>query len=146
MSWIYKDEVINTLEEIPQNAIGFVYEITQLTTGRKYIGKKSLYTHRTLPPLKGEKKKRKIIKESDWQKYYGSQTDLKQLVKANTQDFYREILEFAYTKKTLTYLENKFLFTRGVIEPGSNYFNSNIESRYFRKDFHETDKNITGDE
>jgi len=146
MSWIYKDQIITSLDQIPENAIGFVYEITQISTGKKYIGKKSLYSYRTLPPLKGQKRKRKVIKESDWNKYYGSQADLKLLVKENKQDFYREILEFAFTRKTLTYLENKYLFSKGVIEPNSNYFNDNIESRYFRKDFYEINKDITGDE
>lgn len=146
MSWIYKDEIITSIEQIPEKAIGFVYEVTQVSTGKKYIGKKSLYSHRTLPPLKGQKRKRKVIKESDWMKYYGSQSDLKALVKENKNDFQREILEFAFTKKTLTYLENKYLFSRGVIEPGSNYFNDNLEGRYFKKDFYEADQDTPGDE
>jgi hypothetical protein len=138
MSWIYKDENITSLEQVPEGSIGFVYELTQISTGKKYIGKKNLYSYRTLPPLKGEKKKRKVVKESDWKTYYGSHSEVKILVKESRQDFTREILQFVNTKKQLTYFENKWLFSKGVIEPESGYFNDNIESRYFKRDFYET--------
>ena len=135
MSWIYKDEVITSLDQIPEASIGFIYELTQISTGKKYIGKKNLYSYRTLPPLKGQKRKRKVVKESDWKNYYGSQSDVKNLVKENKKDFSREILMFVKSKKLLTYWETKYLFMRGVIEKDSMYLNDNIEGRYFRRDF-----------
>ena len=46
--------------------------ITNKDTNEFYIGKKSLYSHRTLPPLKGYKRKRKVIKESKWRDYSSS--------------------------------------------------------------------------
>lgn len=140
MSWIYGDKVISSLEQIPEGTIGFIYELTQISTGKKYIGKKNLYSYRTLPPLAGQKRKRKVVKESDWKNYYGSQADVKKLVKENKQDFTREILRFVTTKKLLTYWETKYLFLRGVIEPESDYLNDNIEGRYFRRDFYEKDE------
>jgi hypothetical protein len=135
MSWIYKEENITSLEQVPEASIGFVYQLTQISTGKKYIGKKNLYSYRTLAPLKGEKKKRKVVKESDWKNYYGSHSEVKALVKEAKEDFSREILQFVTTKKQLTYFENKWLFCKGVIEPDSEYFNDNIESRYFKRDF-----------
>jgi hypothetical protein len=140
MSWIYNDRVVNSLDEIPEGSIGFIYELTQISTGKKYIGKKNLYSHRTLPPLAGQKRRRKVVKESDWKNYYGSQADVKKLVKENKQDFTREILKFVQTKKLLTYWETKYLFIKGVIEPESNYLNDNVEGRYFRRDFHTPDE------
>lgn len=140
MSWIYGDKVISSLEQIPEGTIGFIYELTQVSTGKKYIGKKNLYSYRTLPPLVGQKRRRKVVKESDWKTYYGSQADVKKLVKENKQDFTREILRFVSTKKLLTYWETKYLFLRGVIEPESDYLNDNIEGRYFRRDFYEKDE------
>ena len=50
------------------------------------------------------------------------------------ENFIREILELAFEKKHLTYLENKYLFTLEVLE-NERYFNDNIEGRYFKKDF-----------
>jgi hypothetical protein len=134
-NWFYKGEEVTDIAHLPENTFGFIYEITHISSGKKYIGKKQLMSYRTLPPLKGEKKKRKVVKESDWKTYYGSHSEVKALVKEAKEDFSREILQFVTTKKQLTYFENKWLFCKGVIEPDSEYFNDNIESRYFKRDF-----------
>lgn len=121
---------------MPEGTFGFIYEVLHKPTGKKYIGKKVLQFNRTLPPLKGQKRKRKVTKESDWAKYYGSHQTIKDLIKEGKQDeFERRILRFVPTKKLLTYYEAKELFIREVIEPGSDYINDNIEARYYRKDF-----------
>lgn len=134
--WKYNEEIVQNIEQIPENSFGFIYEITHNPTGKKYLGKKVLQFNRTLPPLKGQKRKRKVVKESDWLTYYGSHPEFKQLIKEGKQEeFTKEILMFVPTKKLLTYYEAKFLFSKGVIEPGSIYINDNIEARYFRKDF-----------
>ena len=41
--WIYDEKKISTIDQIPKDAIGFVYCITNLSKGKMYIGKKSLY-------------------------------------------------------------------------------------------------------
>lgn len=133
--WLYKGKEINTIEDMPEGTFGFIYEVTH-KSGKKYLGKKVLQFNRTLPPLKGTKRKRKVVKESDWKTYYGSHSEIKGLIKEGKElEFTREILTFVPSKKLLTYYENKLLFTKGVIEPGSPYFNDNIEGRYFKKDF-----------
>jgi hypothetical protein len=49
--------------------------------------------------------------ESDWKTYYGSHEGIKQLLKENSEnDFHREIIDFATTKKYLSYLETKYQF------------------------------------
>ena len=94
--WLYKNKEINSIEDMPTDTFGFVYLVTHTPSGKKYLGKKQLIANRTLPPLKGQKKKRKIQKESDWKTYYGSQTEVKQLVKESQDklDFVREIIIF----------------------------------------------------
>ena len=124
---------------------GFIYEVTHIPTGRKYLGKKQLISVQNKPLGKKElaaltdkraSKKKKVIKESDWKTYYGSNPEIKSLIKEGKQlEFKREILIFVPTKKLLTYYENKFLFINEVIEPHTNYINDNIEGRYFKKDF-----------
>jgi hypothetical protein len=89
-----------------------------------------------MPPLKGQKKKRKITKESDWLTYYGSHPEFKQLIKEGKQEeFTKEILMLVPSKKLLTYYEAKFQFCKGMIEPGSIYINDNILAKFFKKDF-----------
>lgn len=132
--WLYNNEVIKGIEQIPQNAFGFIYQSTYIPTNEKYLGKKVLYFNKTLPPLKGFKRKRKVVKESDWLTYYGSHEKIKILLKENKHNnFKREILEFAFNKKHLTYLETKYLFCNNVLE-NEEYINDNILGKFFRKD------------
>ena len=132
--WLYNNEVIKGIEQIPKNSFGFIYQSTYITTNEKYLFKKVLFFNRTLPPLKGMKRKRKVVKESDWQTYYGSHEKIKTLLKENKQsEFQREILEFAFNKKHLTYLETKYLFCNNVLE-NEEYINDNILGKFFRKD------------
>ena len=67
--WYYKDMLF---EETPENYQGFVYEITELQTNKKYIGKKNFWKPKILP--KNSKRKRRIRTrvESDWRSYFGS--------------------------------------------------------------------------
>lgn len=136
--WLYKNKEINSIEDMPTDTFGFVYLVTHTPSGKKYLGKKQLIANRTLPPLKGQKKKRKIQKESDWKTYYGSQTEVKQLVKESQDklDFVREIIIFTSTKKQLTYFETKLQFVNEVLE-NDEYLNSNILGKFFRKDLYD---------
>jgi len=135
----------NSYEEFPENTYGYVYQTTHLPTGKKYIGKKILIYNQkkkigkrelALWEGKGRPPVYKMVqKESDWKTYYGSHEFIKTSIKEGKQDeFQREILQLAFSKKELTYLENKWLFSQAVLE-SEEYLNDNIEGRYFKKDF-----------
>ena len=133
--WLYKGKVIESIEDMPKDSFGFIYEVIHKPTGQKYLGKKVLQFNRKLPPLKGQKRKRKVVKESDWRTYYGSHQTIKTLIKEGKQEeFSREILQFVPTKKLLTYFECKYLFIKEVLEHGE-YINDNILAKFYRKDF-----------
>jgi len=151
--WLYKKDVINSIEKMPKDTYGFIYQVTHLPTNRKYIGKKVLYFERNvrlgkreLQALKEERKakgiggrppaKKKVIKESDWKTYYGSQTEIKELVKKEKKsNFKREILKFVDNKKHLTYFECKYLFIYEVLENNEEYINDNILAKFYSRDF-----------
>ena len=85
---------------------GFVYNITNLTNQRQYIGRKYFWQHRT---PKG--KKRKVKSESDWRKYYGSCPELKEDIdKLGRQNFSRTILSLHKTGGKTNFEETKQLF------------------------------------
>lgn len=133
--WTYKNKTIESLEDVPEDAIGFIYEITHNPTNKRYIGKKILHHNKKLPPLKGKKRARRVIKESDWKTYYGSNDEIKSMIKEGKSDeFTRKILIFATSKKQLSYLEAKEQFKREVLE-SDDYFNTNILGRFYSKDF-----------
>ena len=151
--WLFKDKVVESIDDMPEGSYGFIYEVTHLPTNRKYIGKKVLYFERNvklgkreLEALKEERRakgiggrapsKKKVIKESDWKTYYGSQTEIKELVnKGKNSDFKRDILMFVDNKKHLTYYEAKFLFIKEVLEKNDEYINDNILAKFYSRDF-----------
>ena len=71
--WTYQGKPI---EEMPEDVVGFVYMITNITSGKKYIGKKLVQFKKSRPPLKGRKNRRRYKVESDWKDYYGSSDKL----------------------------------------------------------------------
>jgi len=108
------------------NNYGFVYQITNLTNGRKYIGKKFFYSAKT-KQVKGKKKKIKVF--SDWQTYYGSSAELaKDVLSLGNENFAREILHLCHSKGECGYLEAKEQFIRGVME-SEDYYNTWIMVR-----------------
>ena len=134
-TWTYNGQLITEIKDMPENTYGFIYEVFHKPSGKKYLGKKVLHFNRTLPPLKGMKRKRKVVKESDWRTYFGSHVEIKQLIKEEKQDeFERRILQFVPTKKLLTYYECKYLFINEVLEH-DEYINDNILAKFYRKDF-----------
>lgn len=114
--WYYKDKEFEPAHDELSSWVGFVYEIEDRTNGKKYIGKKTLWSRRRLPPLKGKKRKRIQIKESDWKDYYGSNEEVKGLVEAHGGDrFIRTVLRLCKTKGELSYYEAKEQFDRDVL-------------------------------
>ncbi len=138
MTWLHNNEEITSL---PSGVVGFVYLIKNHDTGRMYIGKKSATHKIRRPPLKGYKRARLDVKDSGWQRYYGSCDELKADVKELGQDrFGREILHFCYSKKEMTYFEVKEQFARGVIE-SDLYYNSSILGKFHAQDISDNNLN-----
>jgi len=124
--WLYRDK---PLEIIPENAYGYVYLITNLKTGKQYIGKKLFWFKKT-KVIKGKRKRTKV--ESDWRTYWSSSDDVKSDVALLGQDlFRREILHICRNKGSCNYLEAKEQMIRGVLE-SDNYYNSQIQCRVHR--------------
>jgi len=124
LNWQYNGKEFT--EDLIGNNYGFVYQITNLTNGRKYIGKKFFYSAKT-KQVKGKKKKIKV--PSDWQTYYGSSDILKQdVLQLGHDKFNREILHLCQSKGECGYLEAKEQFVRGVMET-EDYYNTWIMVR-----------------
>jgi|TARA_R110002153_G_scaffold38030_2_gene110830 hypothetical protein len=120
--WVYSGEEFTT--EMIGDYIGFVYIVTD-PAGKKYIGKKGFFSKVTKPPLKGKKRKRRSLKESDWKKYCGSSETVKTLVEENGLDYFkREILHLCKTKGELNYTELREQVIRDVILKPDEYYNA----------------------
>ena len=128
--WYYKDTAF-TSNDIG-DFFGFVYCITNLQSGKQYIGRKYFYQFR-----KPRGKSRKVKSESDWKKYYGSSDELNTDRKSlGNNCFKREIISLHTTKGWVNYEETKQLFLNNVLSETENYYNSNILGRYMKKDYY----------
>jgi len=126
MQWTYNGKVIDSISEEYE---GFVYLITNTTTGQKYVGKKLAKFKTTKPPLKGKKNKRRGYKESDWRDYWGSSDRLQEDVdKLGPKKFTREILHFCKSRAEMSYIEAREQFDRRVLET-DDYYNGIINVR-----------------
>ena len=91
------------------------------------------YTNPTRPPLKGKKRKRKIIKESDWQDYYGSSEEVKSLVEEHGRDrFDRKILFLCNTKGEMSYMECYYQMINHVLLKPDEYYNGFVGMKIHR--------------
>jgi hypothetical protein len=132
MSWYYQDQLI---EQLPEECVGFVYLITNITTGRKYIGKKlakfSKTSYKTVKLKNGTKKKKKIRSkiDSDWRDYYGSNVELSKDVETlGKENFRRDVLFYCTSKAQCSYIEAREQFTHKVLE-SKDYYNGQISVR-----------------
>jgi Putative endonuclease segE, GIY-YIG domain len=144
---IYRDGIIteyDSTDKFPKNCIGFVYRITNIQTGKFYIGRKSLYsnikkklTKKELSELSGPGRKptkKLVTSESNWMVYWGSNKGILQEIKEEgTSMFRKEILKFCFNKKQLTYWELHYQCVNEVLLTDKSY-NDNILAKFFRKD------------
>ena len=132
MTWLFENAQI---EVLPEDCVGFVYLITNLVTGRKYIGKKlakfSKTTYKVVKLKNGNKKRKKIKSkiDSDWLTYYGSNDELnKDIQTLGQENFKREILYYCTSKAQCSYIEAREQFRHQVLE-SDDYYNGHIQVR-----------------
>ena len=124
--WLYNNKEFILNED--DNWHGFVYLITNLTNDKKYIGKKSFWARRS-KKIKGRKNRKWTLQQSDWQKYFGSNKELKEhVIELGEDKFKREILHLCKSKGECSYLEAKEQFDRKVLL-GEDYYNRWISVR-----------------
>ena len=152
--WKYQNKTVDSIEFFPPNCTGFIYKICD-DKGKCYIGCKSLYSQTNpkvsenvynsfkaagAPVKKTRDKKlskkgavvweyRKVLNtESNWKKYQSSNAELKK-----KKSVTKEIIDFAFSKKQLTYLELKWMFHYQVLER-DDFYNDNVLGKFYRRD------------
>jgi len=141
--WLYEEAEFNKREDFPETCYGFVYKITNLENNKVYVGRKILQNtlnkkltkkemvEQTGPGRKPTKKR--VLKESNWLTYWGSnRVLLADITQLGQDNFKREIIKLTFSKKQLTYYELHYQCVFGVLLEDS--YNDNITGKYFRKD------------
>jgi len=113
--WIYEGKEIDE-SDIPAGSVGFVYIIFIAGTDKKYIGRKILTSTKRKPPKKGETRRTKVVSASNWQNYYGSSAEMKNLLLTQGKDaFIRKIVRFCKSKSEMAYYEAKLIFEEDAL-------------------------------
>lgn len=133
--WILSENVV-----LNENVFGFIYEITNNVTNKKYIGKKQCFNRLKRKPLKGNKRNRISNIESDWKKYTSSSKDLNlDIEKYGKDNFTFKILKTCDSKWSLAYYEIKEQLDRNVLLR-DDYYNGIINVRIGTPPKNELDK------
>jgi hypothetical protein len=144
MKWKYNNNCIESISDLPEGTIGFVYEIIY-ASGMRYIGRKNIYSKVTSPLLKSglkrtpetckdyvssiirpRKKKEEIVKYSNWLVYNGSS----KLVPEYDEPVQKTIIDCCRDKNCISYLEEKLLFAVDAAV-SDKYYNKSIGGRHF---------------
>lgn len=121
----------------PSYWFGFIYEIENLITGQKYIGKKQFRQKKSRPPLKGKKRKRIEYVDSNWRKYESSSDLVKQGIQEHGKENFKFVIlrlcsglcELSYTEEKLQF-ENDVLFKK--LSSGLDaYYNNTIAHKNY---------------
>lgn len=135
--WTYQN---NQSFEMPDNALGYIYCITNKLDNKIYIGRKLLVSNRKktltkkekLLPENKRKKFKREIKETDWKNYWGSSDELKRDIEQHGQEnFSREILMFCSTLTDISFYETYFQIKYDVLF--CNSYNRHIANTKFFK-------------
>ena len=128
--WVYNNVIF---EVTPEEYQGFVYQITELHTNKKYIGKKNFWKPKILPINKTRKRRVRTRIESDWKTYFSSSSQIQKLVEESGEEkFKREILKLCKTKGEMSYYEAKLQFENNVLFR-DDYYNEFIGCRVHSK-------------
>ena len=115
-------------------------ELNGIKLDSEFLKELSNKFHKELKELEGVVGRRPsykmAVKESNWKTYWGSNKHMKELYATEPKEnFERDILICAPTKKLLTYYELKYQILYEVLEKPDEYFNDNILGKFFTKDF-----------
>ena len=125
--WLVAENV-----NMSDDVFGFIYEITNLTTNKKYIGKKQCYMRIKRAPLKGRKRNRITKTESTWKTYTSSSNELNEDIrKYGKNNFQFKIIKTCNSKWALAYYEIKEQLNKEVLLR-DDYYNGIINVRIGR--------------
>jgi len=130
MTWFFHNTPTEFTEEDIGDHFGFVYMITHIPSGRRYIGKK-FFTKAKTRQVKGKKRRSRV--SSDWVNYWGSNKELQEEVNQNgTEKYTREILHLCKTRSECAYWETFEIFNRHALL-SEGYYNQWVSCK-IRKD------------
>ena len=139
VNWTYNGKEIRTIEDTPEGSIGFVYLVTNTTTNKWYVGRKTFRAKRKKKLTKKEKslpensrKKYKMVDHEykGWQSYTGSNDLLNKDINEKGHKYKKEILRWCFTKAELTFYEGREIVCGDALLD-DNCYNSWVSMKVF---------------
>lgn len=137
MTWIYNGKPFDPDESELESVIGFVYQIEEVDTGMKYIGKKLFWKPKILPITKTRKRRKRTMVQSDWRTYHSSNKLIMEKAKIDPRLFVRTVLKLCSTKGECSYWEAKMQFDNEVLLRDDFYnqiINCRIHAKHINRD------------
>jgi hypothetical protein len=154
--WEFNYKEITSSEFFPEDTIGFIYCIYNITKGKKYIGKKNIGAWKVVSEKNYNESKEKgltvarhknksqsvkgepvwvykVRAVSNWVKYCGSNAELQEDIK-NGDKIKKVILFTANCTKQLTFLEMETQVKMDVLRKPEEYYNQNILGKFWPND------------
>lgn len=110
---------------------GFIYRITEISTGKEYLGKKQFHSY-CRKVVKGKKRKKMVITENDWKTYTSSSIHINKAIDTFGKEAFKfEIESLHATRGSLVYAEVRYQVTEDVLRARMSdgtrkYFNGMI--------------------
>lgn len=109
----------------PKKYFGFIYLITNLTTGKRYIGRKQFHRYR----------KSKIVGESDWATYTGSNRKLNaDILELGMENFTFKLILHTQNRGIHRYAEVKEIIKNDAIlsKNKDKFYNGQVDAVRYR--------------
>lgn len=141
VNWTYNGKEIKSLTDMPTGVIGFIYRIQNITTGKYYIGRRTIagikkkrltLKEKLLPENNRKTFKYEYCESSGWKSYCGSNVLLKDEINNKLHEYRKEILYYCFSKSEITYLESREILCSGsLLDPLS--YNDWIKCLVYKK-------------
>lgn len=134
---MHQGKPILTLRDMPEGVVGIIYRIENLTTGKYYIGRKTVASKKRKKLTAKEKgtgkktTKIQMCESPGWKTYCGSNVTLKEEVK-NGHKITKEIIQYCFSKAEITLEETKAILCSGALEDTMSY-NAWIKATIYKK-------------
>lgn len=119
---------INSPKIAPIDCVGFVYQVTNKRTGKAYIGITRFWEKKKLKPLKGNKRKRVVMYETEWRTYNTSGL-WKDDIENHPNLYHKQIIRNCKSKSELKGYEAYLVLQDYFENKGIDYVNKVVQLR-----------------
>ncbi len=130
INWTYNGKDVTSLSDMPEGTLGFIYRVDNLTTGKYYIGRKTVAgskkkkltaKEKLLPENKRKTFKYEVSESSGWKSYVGSNILLRDEINKEGHKYKKRILHYCFSKAEITYLETIEILCGGALLDINSY-------------------------